>query len=76
MKFHWPKTGGKKESHKLTGLESVLAELKNAVILPHVGSATFDTRRDMALLAAGNLLAMLQGRMPPTCLNPEVLARR
>lgn len=50
-----------------------LAELKNVVLLPHVGSATFDARRDMALLAARNLLAMLLGGAPPTCLNPEVL---
>lgn len=50
-----------------------LAGLTNAIILPHVGSATVSTRRDMALLAANNLLAMLEGRTPPTCLNPEVL---
>ncbi len=49
-----------------------LAELDNAVLLPHVGSATHTTRRDMALLAARNLLAMLEGRAPETCLNPEV----
>ena len=50
-----------------------LAELKNVVLLPHVGSATFAARRDMALLAARNLLAMLLGGTPPTCLNPDVL---
>lgn len=33
MKFNWLKTGGKKESHKLTGVESVLAELKNATMI-------------------------------------------
>jgi len=49
-----------------------LAELDNVVLLPHVGSATHETRRDMALLAARNLLAMLEGRRPETCLNPEI----
>lgn len=50
-----------------------LALCANAVLLPHVGSATVSARDGMSLLAAENLLAMLQGRKPPTCLNPEVL---
>jgi glyoxylate reductase len=49
-----------------------LAELDNAVLLPHVGSATTQTRADMAVLAARNLTAMLEGRRPETCLNPEL----
>ncbi|MGE4291310.1 MAG: 2-hydroxyacid dehydrogenase [Desulfovibrio sp.] len=50
-----------------------LAALPNSVLLPHVGSATRSSRKAMAELAARNLLAMLQGQEPPTCLNPEVL---
>lgn len=50
-----------------------LAALSNAVLLPHVGSATRSSREGMADLAARNLLAMLFGQKPPTCLNPEVL---
>lgn len=50
-----------------------LAECRNAVLLPHIGSATASAREGMALLAADNLLAMLRGQRPPTCLNPEVL---
>ena len=50
-----------------------LAECPNTVLLPHVGSATVSARDGMSLLAAQNLLAMLQGQRPPTCLNPEVL---
>ena len=49
-----------------------LAKLDNAVLLPHVGSATTKTRTDMATLAARNLVAMLEGRRPETCLNPEL----
>ncbi|MYL82435.1 D-glycerate dehydrogenase [Desulfovibrio aerotolerans] len=52
-----------------------LAALKNVVITPHIGSATRTARDGMAVLAAQNLLAMLDGTTPPTCLNPEVLAR-
>lgn len=50
-----------------------LAKQPNAVLLPHVGSATRSAREGMAALAAQNLLAMLNGDRPPTCLNPEVL---
>lgn len=52
-----------------------LAELDNTVLLPHVGSATQSARTGMSTLAAENLLAMLQGKMAPTCLNPEVLKK-
>ncbi|MFO7494867.1 MAG: NAD(P)-dependent oxidoreductase, partial [Desulfobacterales bacterium] len=50
-----------------------LAELDNAVLLPHVGSATWETRTRMARLAAENLLAALAGMQPPNCVNLEVL---
>jgi glyoxylate reductase len=53
-----------------------LAGLANAVLTPHIGSATTTARTGMATLAAKNLLAMLIGDTPPTCLNPEVLHRR
>lgn len=46
-----------------------LAELDNVVLLPHVGSATVETRSNMALLAVENLLAGLAGRKPRNCLN-------
>jgi glyoxylate reductase len=53
-----------------------LKELPNVVITPHTGSATRSARENMSLLAARNLLAMLQGKTPPTCLNPEVLGKK
>ena len=49
-----------------------LAELDNAVVLPHIGSATISSRTDMATLVARNVIAMLQGHKPETCLNPEL----
>ncbi|NPU84299.1 MAG: D-glycerate dehydrogenase [Syntrophaceae bacterium] len=49
-----------------------LAELDNAVLLPHVGSATWETRMKMADLAVTNLLAGLRGERPPNLVNPEV----
>ncbi len=52
-----------------------LLTLDNLVITPHIASASFDTRRKMALMAAENLLAGLRGEVPPNCVNPEVLGR-
>ena len=43
-----------------------LLELENVVLLPHIGSATVETRTAMAQLAVDNCLAVLQGRKPPT----------
>ncbi|HET7094028.1 MAG TPA: NAD(P)-dependent oxidoreductase, partial [Thermomicrobiales bacterium] len=52
-----------------------LVHLPNAVVVPHIASATFEARDAMAELAARNLLAVLNGETPPVCLNPEVLGR-
>jgi glyoxylate reductase len=43
-----------------------LAELPNAVLLPHAGSATVEARARMSLLAAENIAAVLEGRAPPS----------
>jgi gluconate 2-dehydrogenase len=55
-----------------------LRELDSAVLSPHIASASADTRRAMAQLAADNLLAALgygpNAGQPPSLLNPE--ARR
>lgn len=47
----------------------------NLILLPHVGSATRETRAAMLELAIDNLLAVLGGREPPACVNPDVLPR-
>ena len=52
-----------------------LAELDNAVIVPHIASATIWTRTKMALMAAENLLAGLKGETPPNLVNPEALEK-
>jgi glyoxylate reductase len=50
-----------------------LAELANVVLLPHVGSATVETRARMAETAARNAIAVLRGEKPP---NAVVEGRR
>jgi glyoxylate reductase len=51
-------------------LNDPLLTLPNLVIAPHIGSASYNTRKTMAIMAADNLLAGLQGRIPPNCVNP------
>jgi len=43
-----------------------LAGLENVVLVPHLGSATVETRTAMAELAAANVAAVLRGDDPPT----------
>lgn len=50
-----------------------LSKLENVVLLPHIGSATADTRGQMAVLAAKNAVTMLRGKRPPNIINSEVL---
>ena len=49
-----------------------LAELTNVVIVPHIGSATHETRARMATVAATNALHHLRGERAPQCVNPAV----
>jgi glyoxylate reductase len=48
-------------------------KMKNVVIVPHLGSATIEVREEMAGIVVDNILALLEGRRPPNCVNPEVL---
>jgi glyoxylate reductase len=50
-----------------------LLELDNAVLVPHLGSATLETRTAMAVLAARNAIAACRGEAPPTPVNAELL---
>jgi glyoxylate reductase len=53
-----------------------LYDLPNCLVIPHIGSATHGTRRRMAELACENLLAGLEGRRLPNCVNQEVYQER
>ncbi|WP_248794775.1 2-hydroxyacid dehydrogenase [Pseudomonas sp. MWU13-2105] len=52
--------------------ESPLFQLKNAVTLPHIGSATHETREAMANRALANLRSALLGERPRDLVNPQV----
>ncbi len=53
-------------------LHPELPRLENVVLLPHVGSATAETRVKMATCPAEKLRAVLEGRRAPNVVNPEV----
>ncbi len=48
---------------------------KDVVLAPHIASASVETRTKMAVMAAENVIAALEGQRPPNALNPE-LARK
>ncbi len=52
-----------------------LSDLDNVVIVPHIASATMDTRLKMGAIAVGNIIKVLNGQEPDTCVNPAVLKK-
>jgi glyoxylate reductase len=53
---------------------AALRKLTNVVLTPHLGSAVGEARESMAHHAADNISAFLEGKRPPNCVNPQVLA--
>ena len=50
-----------------------LLQMPNVVTTPHLGSAVGEVREQMANIVVDNILALLGGKTPPNCINPEVL---
>lgn len=46
-----------------------LKKLKNVVLTPHIGNATYEARETMAIMAAGNIVKMLNGEAPSYVVN-------
>lgn len=53
--------------------DSELLTLPNVVALPHIGSATHETRYGMMQDAVDNLIAALSGKVDKNCVNPQVI---
>src|SRR5262249_44078228 len=51
-----------------------LKAMSNVVLTPHFGSATPEVREEMAKIVVDNILAFLEGRKLPNCVNPQVFA--
>jgi len=54
-------------------IDSPLRHLSNVVTLPHIGSATAETRYAMAECAVNNLIGALTSNSARNCVNPEVI---
>ncbi|MBC7084426.1 MAG: D-glycerate dehydrogenase [Firmicutes bacterium] len=56
--------------------EPELKELDNVIMVPHIASASVETRTKMATMAAENAVAVIRGEIPPNLVNPEVWEKR
>ena len=57
-------------------LPPALRTMKNVVLTPHLGSAVMEVRDLMANIVVDNIQALIDGRTPPNCVNPQVLPLR
>ncbi len=57
-------------------VEPELLTMENVVLVPHIASASLETRTKMATMASENIVAFHHGRRPPNILNPEVLEQK
>lgn len=76
LKEGWIKGAGLDVYEREPAVEPGLTNCVNAVLVPHIGSATAAARAAMAETAARNLVAALEGQRPPNLVNPEALASR
>lgn len=76
LKEGWIKGAGIDVYEKEPQTEPGLTDCWNAVLLPHLGSATVSARAAMAETAAKNLIAAVEGKTPPNLVNKDVIAVR
>jgi D-3-phosphoglycerate dehydrogenase len=50
-----------------------LCSMKNVVLTPHIGGATYDTEANHSATIANDVARILNGEKPVNCVNPEVL---
>jgi glyoxylate reductase len=55
-------------------VEAALLAMSNVVLTPHLGSAVAELREAMAHVVVDNIVAVVEGRQPPNCWNPEIYA--
>jgi glyoxylate reductase len=55
--------------------DNPLLSMENVVLTPHIGSASVETRTAMAVIAAKNIVAALNGETPPNLVNKELAPR-
>jgi glyoxylate reductase len=55
-------------------VDPALRKMPNVVLTPHLGSATPGVREAMANMVVDNILAFIEGRKLPNCVNPQIFA--
>jgi glyoxylate reductase len=55
-------------------VSAALIKMPNVVLTPHLGSAVADLRDTMANIVVDNIAAVIEGRIPPNCVNPQIYA--
>ncbi|TCO68139.1 glyoxylate reductase [Caldanaerobacter subterraneus] len=76
LKEKWIYAAGLDVYEREPEFEKELAELDNVVMLPHIGSATEEARRDMSVLVAQNIIDVIEGRVSRTLVNKDILNKR
>lgn len=77
LKEGWIKGAGLDVHEKEpTDPDNPLLKLDNITVSPHIASASVETRTKMAVMAAENLVSVLDGKIPPNLVNKEVLKVR
>ena len=54
------------------GPHAGLLDLDNVILTPHLGTATWESRIEMARTVADDIVAAIEGRRPPHIANPQV----
>ncbi|MFC1887686.1 2-hydroxyacid dehydrogenase [Candidatus Cloacimonadota bacterium] len=73
LKNNWIAGAGLDVYYKEPEMHPDLKDCANAVLLPHIASASIETRTKMGLLAAENAIAIMTGDRPKHIVNPVVL---
>ena len=55
--------------------DNPLLTIRNVCVLPHIGSATVETRAKMAIAAANNIIALMEGKPMPQVIDRAVYAK-
>lgn len=72
LREHWIAAAGIDVFEREPTVHPDLLACENAVLAPHIASASIETRRKMSMMAAENAIAALEGRRPPNLLNPDL----
>ena len=76
LRAHWIAGAGLDVYENEPQITPELLDLPNVVLLPHIGSATIETRERMALMAAENLLAILRGERCDNEVVPSAVSEK